>query len=130
MKLDTFQVPMLEKFSWDAEKEYKRSSKIERIMEKLDEVLTRDSHSKVVIFCHFLQMMELLGQDMAFHSINHVKMTGSLSTNQRKEVIKKFTNDKRIRVFMISIQAGGVGLNLTCANVVFIVEPWWNLAVE
>jgi SNF2 family DNA or RNA helicase len=60
-KKDTFSIPMLQKFSFDIEEQYVRSSKIERIMQKLEEINNRKDGSKVVIFCHFLQMMELLG---------------------------------------------------------------------
>lgn len=99
-------------------------------MEKLEEVLKRDSSSKVVIFCHFLEMMNLLELDMGLNGIFFTGMRGSMSQTERKNKINSFKNDKRVRVFIASISTGGVGLNLTVANTVFIIEPWWNIAVE
>lgn len=102
-KKDTFLLPMPEKFEWDIEKEYKRSTKIERIMELLEAVLARNDGSKVVIFCHFLEMMDLLELDMGLSGIFYVEMRGSMSQTERKKQIKTFKTDKNIRVFISSI---------------------------
>jgi SNF2 family DNA or RNA helicase len=67
---------------------------------------------------------------MSLNGMNYVKMDGSMTTVTRKREIQRFKDDPSILVFLISIQAGGVGLNLVVANTVFIIEPWWNLAVE
>jgi non-specific serine/threonine protein kinase len=57
-------------------------------------------------------------------------LDGQMSMQKRKDAVKKFNNENEIVVFMLSIKAGGVGLNLTVANHVFLCDPWWNPAVE
>ena len=58
------------------------------------------------------------------------KRTGSLSCRDRKEQVERFNRESQLKVFLISIKAGGLGLNLTEADYVFILDPWWNPAVE
>lgn len=57
-------------------------------------------------------------------------LEGSLADSQRKSILRDFENDPNFKVFLVSIKVGGVGLNLTQANVVIISEPWWNPAIE
>jgi len=59
-----------------------------------------------------------------------VRLDGSLTTKHRQQVITKFSEEKNVKIMLISLKAGGVGLNLTCASRVYLVDPWWNPAVE
>jgi DNA repair protein RAD5 len=93
--------------------------------------------AKAVVFSQFLGMIDLIEEYMKKENISYVvnnsfiqRMDGSLSQKERSTVIDKFKNDPRCRIFIISLKSGGVGLNLVVANRVFLVDPWWNPAVE
>ena len=62
--------------------------------------------------------------------VDYEYFDGSSTVNEREKAIHRFQNDENCRVFLISLKAGGVGLNLTAADYVYIVDPWWNPAVE
>ncbi len=101
---------------------------------KLDE-LTREitenvGDHKVLIFSQFLGMLALIRQKLQEQDISHVYFDGSSTSAQREEAIAEFQNNHECRVFLISLKAGGIGLNLTAADYVYIVDPWWNPAVE
>jgi len=108
-----------------AEGETGTSGKFDEVIRVLD-TLTQ-SH-KVLIFSSFVKHLELFKEYFKQKKINHVTLTGS--TNNREKVIKEFQENDDCKVFLISIKAGGVGLNLTEADYVFILDPWWNPAVE
>ena len=84
--------------------------------------------SKVLIFSQFVKMLHLLRDDLEKEGIKFNYLDGS--TKNRQEQVDTFQNDPSIQVFLISLKAGGVGLNLTAADYVFILDPWWNPAVE
>jgi SNF2 family DNA or RNA helicase len=63
-------------------------------------------------------------------NISFLYLDGSTPPTERRESVKKFQNDEHYRVFLISLKAGGTGLNLTAADYVYLVDPWWNPAVE
>jgi SNF2 family DNA or RNA helicase len=63
-------------------------------------------------------------------NIPYAYLDGTLSPEQRRDEVNKFQNDPKIKVFLISLKAGGIGLNLTAADYVFLADPWWNPAVE
>ena len=101
---------------------------------KLDE-LTREiteniGDHKALIFSQFLGMLALIKQKLIEHSIPFEYFDGSTSAPDREKAIQNFQNNDECRVFLISLKAGGVGLNLTAADYVYIVDPWWNPAVE
>jgi superfamily II DNA or RNA helicase len=101
---------------------------------KLDE-LTREleenmSNHKALVFSQFLGMLALLKQKLTDAGIKYVYFDGSTTAQDREKAIQSFQNDGEVRVFLISLKAGGVGLNLTAADYVYIVDPWWNPAVE
>lgn len=100
-------------------------AKIRMLMEQVRSI--SDNH-KILIFSQFVSMLELIGQEMHRENVPFVKLTGN--TKNRGEVVSQFQNDEKIRVFLISLKAGGTGLNLTAADYVFLVDPWWNPAVE
>lgn len=101
---------------------------------KLDE-LTRElneniGNHKVLIFSQFLGMLSLIKDRLTEMEIPFVCFDGSTSAIDREKAIQQFQQDDNYRVFLISLKAGGVGLNLTAADYVYLVDPWWNPAVE
>jgi non-specific serine/threonine protein kinase len=101
---------------------------------KLDE-LTREivenvGNHKALIFSQFLGMLALIKQKLEAEKIPYVYFDGSTSTTDREKAIQEFQENSDCRVFLISLKAGGIGLNLTAADYVYIVDPWWNPAVE
>ncbi len=102
------------------------SGKFENVIHTLDNVL--EGGHKVLIFSQFVKQLTIYRQYFDQHHIAYTYLDGS--TQNRGEVVQRFQQDKKIQVFLISIKAGGVGLNLTEADYVFILDPWWNPAVE
>jgi len=101
---------------------------------KLDE-LTREiaeniGEHKALIFSQFLGMLALIKDKLNHAKIPYVYFDGSSSSVEREAAIYEFQNNHECRVFLISLKAGGIGLNLTAADYVYIVDPWWNPAVE
>ena len=88
-----------------------------------------EGEHKVLIFSQFTTMLELLEQDLAKNKIGYYKITGATSKEKRLEYVHDF-NENNVPVFLISLKAGGTGLNLTGADVVIHYDPWWNLAVQ
>ncbi|HYH13800.1 MAG TPA: SNF2-related protein [Flavisolibacter sp.] len=101
------------------------SSKIHLLLEQIE---SKASHHKVLIFSQFVGMLELIRKELVVRRISHEYLTGG--TKDRKGVVENFQHNEQVRVFLISLKAGGVGLNLTEADYVYIVDPWWNPAVE
>jgi hypothetical protein len=101
---------------------------------KLDElsreIMENVGDHKVLIFSQFLGMLGLIRKKLEEEDINHVYFDGSSTSREREEAIQEFQNNHDCRVFLISLKAGGIGLNLTAADYVYIVDPWWNPAVE
>jgi SNF2 family DNA or RNA helicase len=73
-------------------------------------------------------MLELVKKELQLRDIPFSYLTGQ--TTNRAKVVEQFQNDDQIRVFLISLKAGGIGLNLTQADYVYLIDPWWNPAVE
>ena len=91
------------------------------------ENLRHTSH-KVLIFSEYVTMLERVGHEMQGREWKYALLTGQ--TQQREQVIDHFQHDKECQFFLISLKAGGVGLNLTAADYVFLLDPWWNIAAE
>ncbi|MEO7315139.1 MAG: DEAD/DEAH box helicase, partial [Ginsengibacter sp.] len=101
---------------------------------KLDE-LTREiteniGEHKALVFSQFLGMLSLIRENLKKNNIEFEYFDGSTPPHERERAIQNFQNNENCRVFLISLKAGGVGLNLTAADYVYIVDPWWNPAVE
>jgi SNF2 family DNA or RNA helicase len=101
---------------------------------KLDELAREITENignhKALIFSQFLGMLALIRQKLEQQGVKYEYFDGSTSAPDREKAIQAFQNDEETRVFLISLKAGGVGLNLTAADYVYIVDPWWNPAVE
>lgn len=101
------------------------SSKMEVLME---EIRTKHKYHKILVFSQFVTMLDLIRAELDKEEISHEYLTGK--SKNREEIVHRFQNDDEVRVFLISLKAGGTGLNLTEADYVYIVDPWWNPAVE
>lgn len=106
------------------------SSKIESLIEQLSLLKTETENPKTLVFSQFVNFLELLRWRLERAGFKCVKIYGSTPIIQRKAAIDLFNTDKTITVFLISLKAGGLALNLTEANRVFLMDLWWNPAVE
>ena len=109
----------------DEAKKINESAKLDMAMELIDELL--EEGRRVLLFSQFTSMLELIEERLSVNNIKYTKLTGQ--TRKRDEVIEKFQNGD-VDIFLISLKAGGVGLNLTQADTVIHYDPWWNPAVE
>lgn len=115
--------PRLLKF--DAAKKVKNSAKLEQLMEILPEMIIEGR--RILLFSQFTSMLRLIEEELAKRQIDYVKLTGQ--TKDRTTPINRFQNNE-VPLFLISLKAGGTGLNLTAADTVIHYDPWWNPAVE
>ncbi|KAA2222810.1 DEAD/DEAH box helicase [Chryseobacterium sediminis] len=99
--------------------------KIEILMEQ---ILGKSKDHKILVFSQFVGMLDLIKTELERHSIQFEYLTGQ--TKDRGEKVANFQKNDDIRVFLISLKAGGVGLNLTQADYIYLVDPWWNPAAE
>jgi len=100
-------------------------------LEELSREITENiGNHKALIFSQFLGMLALIREKLSSLGVKFEYFDGSTSAPDREKAIQAFQNDEETRVFLISLKAGGVGLNLTAADYVYIVDPWWNPAVE
>lgn len=102
------------------------SGKFESVIHTLETVMQRGN--KVLVFSQFVKHLALFRKYFEKQGIDYAYLDGS--TKNREEVVTRFRVDAETRLFLISIKAGGVGLNLVEADYVFILDPWWNPAVE
>ena len=103
------------------------SIKLEELTREITENI---GEHKALIFSQFLGMLSLIRQKLKENNIEFEYFDGSTPPMERERAIKNFQSNENCRVFLISLKAGGVGLNLTAADYVYIVDPWWNPAVE
>jgi SNF2 family DNA or RNA helicase len=102
------------------------SGKVDLFSELLEEVI--DGGHRVLVFSQFVSMLTLLKEKLTAEGIEYCYLDGS--TTDRRAVVERFQKTESIPVFLISLKAGGVGLNLTGADTVIHFDPWWNPAVE
>ena len=102
------------------------SSKRELLVQSVKEAVS-NGH-KVLVFANFLNAVELISENLDEADIKHLIITGA--TKKRKELVEKFQNEKKYKVFLLTLKTGGTGLNLTAADHIFIFDPWWNVAAE
>jgi superfamily II DNA or RNA helicase len=102
------------------------SGKFEALKELVTEAL--ESKRKILLFSQFREMMNIIKNWMESEKINFLTLDGT--TRNRQQLVDQFNGDPNIQLFLISLKAGGTGLNLTAADTVIIYDPWWNPAVE
>lgn len=103
-----------------------RGTKIDNLLEQLAEIIG-EGH-KALVFSPFTTLLGLLREDIDYREWDYEYLDGK--TRNRSEKVNRFQNDDQCQLFLISLKAGGNGLNLTAADYVFILDPWWNPAVE
>jgi SNF2 family DNA or RNA helicase len=102
-----------------------QSAKIDTLIEQIE---SKEPQHKILVFSQFVGMLDLIRKELKGRDIGHSYLTGQ--TRNREAAVNEFQNNPDIRVFLISLKAGGTGLNLTEADYVYLVDPWWNPAVE
>ena len=111
----------------EPEKYPNHSIKLEEIAREITENI---SNHKALVFSQFLGMLALIKDKLKTLEVPFEYFDGSTPAHEREKAINRFQSDDTCRAFLISLKAGGVGLNLTAADYVYIVDPWWNPAVE
>ncbi len=102
------------------------SPKCELLMEHIEDAIS--NNRKILIFANFLSAIETISSDLSEAGIPFLSMTGA--TRNRKQLVDRFQNDPDLKIFLMTLKTGGIGLNLTAADTIFIYDPWWNLAAE
>ncbi len=110
----------------DAEAAMVSSGKMDALRDVLDEVLQEDH--KILIFSQFLGSLDAMGDFCRTQHWDYSRITGQ--TADRAEEIRRFQEEEDVRIFLLSLKAGGVGINLTAADYVVLFDPWWNPAAE
>ncbi|WP_020571258.1 DEAD/DEAH box helicase [Neolewinella persica] len=106
----------------------KDAGKFSEVLEQWD-IIRRAGH-KVLIFSSMVKHLELFREKLLATNEPHAWITGSVNAKTRAAEVKRFQEDPTVQTFFISIKAGGTGLNLTAADYVFILDPWWNPSIE
>lgn len=101
------------------------SAKMEVLVEQIQ---LKSPQHKILVFSQFVSMLDLIAIELNKQGIQYEILTGA--TKNRQIVVERFQKEPSVRVFLLSLKAGGVGLNLTAASYVYLVDPWWNPAVE
>eukprot|EP00180_Rhodochaete_pulchella_P003204 Plantae.Rhodophyta-Rhodochaete_pulchella.ctg531.p1 GENE.Plantae.Rhodophyta-Rhodochaete_pulchella.ctg531~~Plantae.Rhodophyta-Rhodochaete_pulchella.ctg531.p1 ORF type:complete len:508 (+),score=99.25 Plantae.Rhodophyta-Rhodochaete_pulchella.ctg531:656-2179(+) len=114
----------------EGNRELLMSTKLRLITQELTETRERDSSEKTLVFSQWTSMMNLIANVLEKNGFNYVRIDGSMTPDERASSILQFESRSDTTVFLISLKAGGVGLNLTSASRVLLVDPWWNPAVE
>jgi len=106
------------------------SAKVASLLAHLKSLKKSNPQMKSVIFSQFTSFLDLLEPQLSANGIEHLRFDGSMSQKQRAAVLVEFAERSKGCVLLLSLRAGGVGLNLTCAKRVFMMDPWWSWAVE
>ncbi|WVR07134.1 hypothetical protein IAU60_004175 [Kwoniella sp. DSM 27419] len=110
-----------------------QSTKLRALVRKLDMIRQEDPEVKVLVFSQFTSFLDLIETTLTKEGIRWLRFDGSMSQAQRAATIDEFGKKSKVKepvVLLISLKAGGVGLNLTMANHVFMMDTWWNEAIE
>uniref|UniRef100_A0AAV1TG89 RanBP-type and C3HC4-type zinc finger-containing protein 1 n=1 Tax=Peronospora matthiolae TaxID=2874970 RepID=A0AAV1TG89_9STRA len=113
------------------------SAKLQQLLRDLTQIKLENRSAtspkkkrKVVVFSQWTSMLDMVSQLLSRHGFSHCTFNGGLNREARERVLTKFATDPDVEILVISLRAGGVGLNLTCASVVILLDPWWNPGVE
>jgi len=109
---------------------FKSSTKIEALMQEIKKMMDASAGSKALVFSQFVNFLELIEWRLKREGVSCGKVTGSMSIQSRSNIIISFQTDPSLKVLLISLKAGGEGLNLQAADHIFIMDPWWNPASE
>lgn len=106
------------------------SAKIDRAMGLLNETRSNSPGDKTVVFSQFTGMLDLVEEALVSQGFKYVRFDGSMSIKAKTESLDKFSEDSSVSVMLVSLKCGSVGLNMTCANRVIMLDVWWNPAIE
>ncbi|KAF5371952.1 hypothetical protein D9615_008067 [Tricholomella constricta] len=109
---------------------WRSSSKIEALVEELSNLRLQEATTKSIVFSQFVNFLDLIAYRLQKAGFNICRLEGTMSPQARDATIKHFTNNVGVTVFLVSLKAGGVALNLTEASRVYLMDSWWNPAVE
>lgn len=104
------------------------SSKVDALMDILSTLLANDENN-VIVFSQFTSLLEIIGQKLEKEGTKYLYLDGQTPAKKRQKAVEDFQAG-RCRLFLVSLKAGGLGLNLTRANHVILMDPWWNPAIE
>lgn len=104
------------------------SSKLVQCMELMKDAIA--SGHKILLFSTYTSMFEMIEKELKKEKITYFKLTGQTKVNERIHLVEEFNQNPNVKVFLISLKAGGTGLNLTGADMVIHYDPWWNLSAE
>lgn len=110
----------------DKEKSGEGSAKLDALMSTLP-LVVEEGH-KVVVFSQFTSLLDIVETHLGRTDLRYVRLDGK--SRDREAIVRKFQEDSEVHIFLVSLRAGGVGLNLTAADYVYLLDPWWNPAVE
>jgi SNF2 family DNA or RNA helicase len=110
----------------DPKRRHDSSAKLEVLIDHLEEIVA-EGH-KALVFSQFTSLLSLVKERLDDSGMVYEYLDGQ--TRDRQQRVERFQNDPDCRLFLISLKAGGLGLNLTAAEYVFLLDPWWNPAVE
>ncbi|KAI3915685.1 hypothetical protein MKX01_015510 [Papaver californicum] len=117
-------------FRVDIDNNWRDSCKVSKLLDCLENIRKSGSGEKSIIFSQWTSFFDLLEIPLKNKGIEFLRFDGKLSQRNREKVLKEFKESKKKMVLLMSLKAGGVGLNLTAASNVFLMDPWWNPAVE
>ncbi|MED6149722.1 DNA repair protein rad5b [Stylosanthes scabra] len=129
-KSDLIICPSESAFKVDIENNMTESSKVSKLLDFLQNIQKSSPGEKNIVFSQWTSFFDLLENPLRRRGIEFLRYDGKLTQKQREKVLAEFNQTKEKRVLLMSLKAGGVGLNLTAASNVFIMDPWWNPAVE
>ena len=104
------------------------SSKLNQCIEIIQDAVLGEH--KILLFSSYTSMFEIIEEQLKKLKINYLKLTGQTKVGERIKLVDEFNTNENIKVFLISLKAGGTGLNLTGADMVIHYDPWWNLSAE
>ncbi|KAE8542295.1 hypothetical protein D1P53_001069 [Cryptococcus gattii VGV] len=109
---------------------WRSSSKLEALVEELEKLRHKDCTIKSLVFSQFVSFLDLIAFRLQRAGFNICRLEGGMTPQQRDATIQHFMKHTGVTVFLISLKAGGVALNLTEASMVFMMDSWWNPSVE
>lgn len=116
-----------------ADRRGSRSTKIEALTSQLKELYygaNAQPGDKCIIFSQWTSMLDMLAEPLGQLGLKFCRLDGAMAQHQREQAVKDFNTNPEIQLFLISMKAGGLGLNLVSANRVFLLDPWWNPSTE
>jgi SNF2 family DNA or RNA helicase len=112
----------------DKSRKAEPSAKLELLLEMLEEV--REEGHKALVFSQFTSLLAILRSRLDALGVGYEYLDGKTPAAKRAEAVRRFQEEPEAKLFLVSLKAGGLGLNLTAAEYVFLLDPWWNPAVE